>query len=74
MVVEKFKPGLMAKNYQVYHEKGRQFPNGLFYLNSWVNTEQNICFQLMESNDERLFEQWFAKWREYVDFELFPID
>lgn len=74
MVVEKFKPGLMEKNYQVYNEKGRQFPAGLHYLNSWVNAEKNICFQLMESNDIKLFEQWFAKWEEFVDFELIPLD
>lgn len=74
MVVEKFKPGLMAENYRVYNEKGRQFPDGLYYLNSWVNSQQNICFQLMETNDESLFAEWFQKWDKYVDFELYPID
>lgn len=74
MVVENFKPGLMAENYRVYNAKGRQLPDGLYYLNSWVNTEKNICFQLMETNDEALFAQWFKTWAQYVDFELFPID
>ncbi|RVT41473.1 DUF3303 domain-containing protein [Rheinheimera sediminis] len=74
MVVENFKPGLMAENYKVYNAKGRQFPEGLYYLNSWVNAEKNICFQLMESNDEALFYQWFKKWEEFVDFELYPLD
>jgi hypothetical protein len=32
MVVENFKPGLMAENYKVYNAKGRQFPDGLYYL------------------------------------------
>jgi hypothetical protein len=35
---------------------------------------ENICFQLMESNDEALFYQWFKKWEEFVDFELYPLD
>lgn len=74
MVVEKFKPGLMEKNYEVYRSKGRMLPEGLYYLNSWVNTEKNICFQLMESNDPSLFEVWFKTWEEYVEFELYPID
>ena len=74
MVIENFKPGLMADNYKVYNAKGRQFPDGLYYLNSWVNTEKNICFQLMESNDESLFYVWFKKWEQFVDFELYPLD
>lgn len=74
IVVENFKPGLMEENYKVYNAKGRQFPDGLYYLNSWVNTEKNICFQLMESNDESLFYVWFKKWEQFVDFELYPLD
>ncbi len=74
MVVEKFKPGLMEQNYQIYNQKGRMFPDGLYYLNSWVNAESNICFQLMETNDPALFDVWFAKWQQFVDFELYPID
>ncbi len=64
----------MDENYRVYNEKGRQFPEGLYYLNSWVNKEKNICFQLMESNEESLFYEWFKKWETYVDFELIPLD
>ena len=74
MVVEKIKPGSMEENYQVYNTKGRMFPEGLYYLNSWVNSENNICFQLMESNDMNLFYEWFKKWEEFVEFELYPID
>jgi len=74
MVVEKFKPGLMEKNYEVYNTQGRMLPEGLYYLNSWVNAEHNVCFQLMESNYPELFPQWFKKWEAYVDFELYPID
>ena len=74
MVVERFKPGLMEENYKVYNTQGRMFPKGLHYLNSWVNSDNNISFQLRESNDPTLFTEWFKKWDQYVDFELFPID
>jgi len=74
MVVEKFKPGMMENNYEVYNNQGRMFPEGLYYLNSWVNSENNVCFQLMESNDPELFEEWFEKWKQFVEFELYPID
>jgi len=49
-------------------------PEGLYYLNSWVNAEENICFQLMESNDAKLFDTWIENWKEFTDFEVFPID
>ncbi|WP_245730677.1 DUF3303 domain-containing protein [Pseudohongiella acticola] len=74
MVVEKFKPGCLEQNYAKYNEGGRLLPEGLYYLNSWVNRDDNICFQLMESNNPELFQEWFAKWSEFVDFELYPLD
>ena len=48
--------------------------DGLFYLNSWVNEEQNICFQLMETNDEKLFQTWIDNWSDLTDFEVITID
>lgn len=47
---------------------------GLTYLNSWVNKENSICFQLMEANETELFYKWFKNWEDLVDFELYPID
>ncbi|MBL6815076.1 MAG: DUF3303 family protein [Pseudomonadales bacterium] len=74
MVVEKFRLGMTEKNYEVYNSKGRLFPEGLYYLNSLVKADDNVCFQLMESNDPKLFKEWFEKWEEFVEFELYPID
>ena len=74
MIVEKFKPNCLEKNNVRWNEKGRMFPDGLYYLNSWMNKEKSICFQLMETNDESLFEVWIKKWSDYTDFEVFPID
>lgn len=74
MVIEKFKPGCIEANYHRYNTQGRMFPEGLHYLNSWVNKELNVCYQLMESNDSELFYQWFKKWDDFVDFELVPLD
>ena len=74
MVVEKYKEGCFEKVYERYNSRGRLLPEGLTYLNSWVNHEKNICFQLMESNDTELFYLWFRHWEDLVEFELFPID
>ena len=74
MVVENYKKDCFDKIYERYNSQGRLFPEGLHFLNSWVNKEKNICFQLMESNDPTLFPIWFKKWEDLVDFELYPID
>ena len=73
MVVERFKPECFEKVYQRFDEKGRMLPEGLYYLNSWVNKEQNICFQLMESQDENLFKSWIENWSDLTEFEVIPI-
>ena len=74
MVVEKYKEGCFEKVYERYNSRGRLLPEGLTYLNSWVNQEKNICFQLMESNGTELFYVWFKHWEDLVKFELYPID
>ena len=74
MVIEKFKPNCFEANNRRWNERGRMLPEGLYYLNSWVNKEKNICFQLMETNDDSLFAIWTDKWKEYTDFEIYPID
>ncbi len=74
MVVERFKTGRLEANNKLWNEKGRMLPEGLYYLNSWVNKEENICFQLMETNDAQLFEVWTDKWKAFTDFEVYPID
>ena len=74
MVVEKYKKDCFDKVYERYNNKGRMFPEGLYFLNSWVNQDNAICFQLMESNSEGLFYEWFQNWNDLIDFDLYPID
>ncbi len=74
MVVEHFKEGCFERVYQRFGERGRLLPDGLNYLNSWLNEDNNICFQLMETKDEGLFAVWTKQWQDLVDFEIFAID
>ena len=74
MVIEHYKEGSIEKIYERYNSEGRLFPEGLHFMNSWVNKDKKICFQLMESNDQELFYIWFARWEDLIDFELYPID
>ena len=48
-------------------------PDGLTYLDSWVETNQDRCFQLMETDDPALLEVWAASWADLVDFEFVPV-
>ena len=74
MVVEHFKPGCCAAVYQRFEQRGRLLPDGLEYIDSWVNRERDICFQLMRTAQPALFETWFEQWQDLVNFELTPID
>ncbi len=38
-------------------------PEGLTYLDSWVEPNFDRCFQLMECDDLRLIQQWVLNWR-----------
>lgn len=74
MVVEKFKVGCFDAVYERFHNSGRLLPPGLIYLDSWVNRNSRICFQLMETEDYSLFEVWFQYWSDLVEFEVYPVD
>lgn len=74
MIVERFKDGFFDEVYSRYNLKGRMLPDGLYYLNSWVNREKNICFQLMETNDSSLFDSWIKNWSDLTEFEVIEID
>ena len=48
-------------------------PEGLQYIDSWVEANFERCFQLMECHDPRLFQQWLAEWQDLVEFEIIPV-
>jgi len=74
MVIESFKsPNAAAAVYERFAEQGRMLPDGLTYLDSWVEENLNRCFQLMETDDPRLFDGWISNWSDLVDFEVVPV-
>jgi hypothetical protein len=52
---------------------GRLAPEGLQYVSSWVDEELERCFQLMETDDRKLLDEWIANWSDIVEFEIFPV-
>ncbi|HEX8267224.1 MAG TPA: DUF3303 family protein [Pyrinomonadaceae bacterium] len=73
MVIEKFKNQDAKAVYKRFQEQGRMMPDGLKYIDSWVEANFNRCFQLMECDDPVLFQQWIAKWQDLMEFEIVPV-
>ena len=73
MVIEHFRPGSAPEVYRRFRKRGRMAPEGLRYVASWVDMDYKRCFQVMEADDEALFKQWTANWRDLVDFEIVPV-
>ena len=73
MVIENFKHGDAVPVYRRFRDQGRLAPAGLTYVSSWVSDKLDRCYQLMETEDRVLLEQWMANWSDLVDFEVHPV-
>ena len=73
MIVERFRNRDAVPVYRRFRDLGRLAPDGLRYVNSWVTSDLTQCFQVMECDDPALLEQWLARWRDLVDFEVQPV-
>jgi hypothetical protein len=72
MVVEQFTQGARPV-YERFAEKGRMMPSGLAYVDSWIDGSLQRCWQLMETEDPALFDEWTANWRDLMSFEIVPV-
>jgi hypothetical protein len=73
MVIERLKNRDAKAIYRRFRDHGRMAPPGLLYLDSWVQTNFDRCFQVMECSDERLLQEWAKNWEDLVDFEFIPV-
>ncbi len=76
MVVETFLQGPKPV-YEVVAKHGRMLPPGLEFIDSWIDERTlDRCYQLMETDDPRLFDEWAASWSQWGDliqFEIVPV-
>ena len=73
MVIERFREGPRPV-YARAAERGRMLPPGLEYVDSWVDERRlDRCFQLMETEDPSLFDEWIANWSDLAEFEVVPV-
>lgn len=74
MIIERFRDNDMLPIYKRVQEGGRSLPEGLKYIDSWIEPNFSRCFQLMECGDMRLIQQWVLEWRGFgVSFEIVPV-
>jgi hypothetical protein len=73
MIIEHFKNRNPVPVYRRFRDHGRLAPEGLQYVSSWVDEELERCFQLMETDDRKLLDEWMANWSDIVEFEIFPV-
>lgn len=63
MVIESFRDNDMVPVYERLRDAGRGLPDGLEYIDSWVEPNFARCFQLMRCDDLALFQEWVLHWR-----------
>ena len=73
MVIEHFRGGNAKPVYERFRARGRLAPEGLTYVASWVTSDLAHCYQVMETDDPILLEDWMTQWRDLVDFEVHPV-
>ena len=73
MVIEHFRNQDAKAVYRRFRDKGRQMPDGLAFVGSWVTADLDRCFQLMECDDVTLLQQWIVQWSDLIHFEILPV-
>jgi hypothetical protein len=73
MVIEHFHSGKVKELYKRFAEKGRMMPEGVRYINSWINEEVTVCYQVMEAGSAEKLREWISNWDDIVDFEVIPV-
>ena len=74
MVVERFRDNDMVPVYQLLRDSGRMLPDGLEFVDSWIEANFARCFQLMRCDDPAVLQEWVLQWRGTgVTFEIVPV-
>jgi hypothetical protein len=69
MIIERYRDGDARPVYARFRERGRMAPLGLDYVTSWVTPDLAVCYQVMQTDERELLDQWIAQWDDLVDFE-----
>ena len=73
MIIERFHTGKVKILYKRFAEKGRMMPDGVNYVNSWINEDVTVCYQVMETDSIERLHEWISHWNDVSDFEIVPV-
>ncbi len=73
MVIERFKRSEIKAIYRRVRDKGRSLPEGLKYVDSWIEASFCRCFQLMECDDATALQHWVVELGDAIEFEIVPV-
>ena len=73
MVIEYFRHPDAIAVYRRFRDRGRLAPQGLNYVSSWVTPELDRCYQIMQTDNRTLLDEWMSNWQDIVDFEVIPV-
>jgi uncharacterized protein DUF3303 len=73
MVIETFRNGDPVPVYRRFRDRGRLTSPGLEYVTSSVTADLRRCYQVMETHDPTLLDEWIARWTDVAEFEVVPV-
>jgi hypothetical protein len=73
MVIENYTAESLPKVGERFRREGRLLPDGVEYIDSWMNLPGTRCFQLMEAPRVELIHEWTKRWEDLVEFEIVPV-
>jgi hypothetical protein len=73
MVIEHFKNRDAKAVYRRFRDEGRLMPEGLATVDSWVATDFERCFQIVDCEDPELLQAWARAWEDLIEFEFHPV-
>jgi len=73
MIIETFRKGKVKELYKRFADKGRQLPEGVTYINSWIDENVETCYQVMESDTIEKINEWIRLWKDVADFRVIPV-
>ncbi|WP_028980838.1 DUF3303 domain-containing protein [Sporocytophaga myxococcoides] len=73
MIIERFHPGKAKEIYQELDKAGRKIPEGVHYINSWIDEDLTTCYQVMESDSDEKMQEWVNMNKGPVDYEVIKV-
>jgi hypothetical protein len=73
MVIERFKERGAKLVGERYEQKGRMLPDGVTYIESWMDPSGAFCYQIVDSPNQELLNAWMSRWDDLVEFEVVPV-